>query len=119
MSYPPNDPPIYGAMVTPNQPTNAPPPPPPVNPQPNLAEDTQAMIDAAVARVEAKYADRIAALEEQLKTATLPAGAVAEHGAGPGYDTAPSWGLWHQEMSRAGTIAEDVLKTAGIIAKVV
>jgi hypothetical protein len=117
--------PIYGGMSQPQSgPIHPPeatgstavPPPQPVNPQPMLANDVQAMVDAAVNKVESKYAARVKSLEDQLEASRNPAtgGPVATHAAGPGDAVAPSWGLWHQELSRAGKLTDNVLAMAGI-----
>lgn len=75
--------------------------PQPVNPQPNLNVDVQAQIDAAVAQVEAKYADRIKALEDQVNQRNPLVGIWTEHAAGPGYEVAETWGLADQERARS------------------
>jgi hypothetical protein len=92
------------------------PPPQPVNPQPMLASDVQAMIDAAVNQAESKYAARVKSLEDQLEATRNPAtgGPVATHAAGPDDTVAPSWGLWHQELSRLGRLTADVLAATGV-----
>ena len=112
------DAPIYSSIPQPmSGPINSPAPPSPLNEQPMLANDVQAMIDAAVNAAESKYAARVQSLEDQLEAAraTSPVpGPVATHAAGPGDAVAPSWGLWHQEMSRAGNLTREVLTAVGI-----
>jgi hypothetical protein len=117
--------PIYDGMpqppsgpIQPPEPTGSAsvPAPSPVNPQPMLQSDVQAMIDAAVTQVESKYAARVKSLEDQLEATRNPArgGPAATHAAGPDDSVAPSWGLVHQELSRLGKITDEIRSAVGI-----
>ena len=86
-------PPIYRSMVQPETPT-------PVNPQPNLAVDVEEVIAARLAEIDAKYADKIAALEAQIAARGVPVAAFTAHAAGPMHEIAETWSLAEQEYSR-------------------
>lgn len=71
------------------------------NPIQNLDEQVQAVIDARLAEVEAKYQARIDDLEARLATVPAPATAVPEHAGGKGYEYADTWSMAEQERARA------------------
>lgn len=94
---------------------SAPEPPQPTNVQPDLDAQIEAMVNARLSQVEAKYEERIAQLQKDLTAAQRPIETnIPEHGGGPGLESAPTWGQWLQEASRAGTLTEEMLAHAGI-----
>lgn len=112
--------PIYSAMG--GQETPGPGPgvtnPEPLNPvAPGAIEaQVEALVAAQLSSIEAKYAARVKALEDQLEAAQarLPVNFVPEHAGGPGYEIVGSWGLMHQEMARAGTLTPEILAASGM-----
>jgi hypothetical protein len=109
----------FGSPMSPGVPGTPVPQPEPLNPNVDMsAASVQAQIDAAISAVEAKYEARVKQLEDQLAAQNQPARVTAEHTGGPGYDVAPTWSLWHQELARAGKLTEEALHMVGLGSKV-
>ena len=126
MSDPQNtQPPIYAAAAAAVQPTGAqmqqPETPAPVNAINDLEARVQAMVAAQVSAIEAKYADRVKALEDQLAAqgAAGPTHLVPEHAGGPGIWLAKTWSQWHQELARNGQLTPEILRAAGLAEEVI
>lgn len=89
-----------------------------VNPVPPGAIEAQveALVAAQLSSIEAKYAARVKALEDQLEAAQarLPVNFVPEHAGGPGYEIVGSWGAYHQELARAGKLTPEILLASGM-----
>jgi hypothetical protein len=100
---------------------NQPPTPQPLNAMSSddIERQVEALLASKMEAVEAKYQDRIAALESQLKNAAIPVTAFTAHAAGPGHNQAETWSLHLQEAARSGTLTEDMLKAAGVAESVI
>jgi hypothetical protein len=111
------DTPIYAATPQSNQA----PTPQPLNAMSSadIEAQVEALLAAKMTEVEAKYQDRITALETQLKNAAIPVTAYTAHAAGPGHNMAETWSLHLQEAARNGTLTEDMLKAAGVAETVI
>lgn len=109
--------PIYGPTVSAmTNPGGAPESPPPMNPATDLDSQVAAIVNARLADIEAKYQDRIAALEQAVKDAQsgVVTSAHPAHSGGPGLQHAQTWGQYYQELSKAGQLTEDILHKVGL-----